>query len=921
MYLGSSVDLIPPAPDNTEGFWENRKFVEINDKLLLHLKAGWDYSAKFEPDWEKSASLSELRDQASALIAQFNLTSPVWGWKDPRSSLTLPFWSHLIPELKTIICLRNPVEVAASLSKRGFNSTTFGVNLWRAYNERLLESIPPERRLVTHYDSYFIDPVAELRRLVNFSDMPVDDKVISDACSTAKINLKHNWAKFEDIMSLKQSGMLDVVDLYVKMCLDSGEVYWGNLFDKVQDVRPSLKVTPDVLLKYPELIVGLVENSHQLIFSRNKIINEKNKIINDKNVELQKIEVSLRDREFQLNNIFISRSWGLIQKIQKLRLTLMPLGSFQDKSLRLIVKVINVLSQSGIKGLIQKIRDKNLLIDRPLTKVVARKDPVVSIVIPVFNALPLTQKCIRSLYEVGKEIPFELIIVDNASTDGTSNWLKTESRKHSDFRIFTMKENIGFGPAVNHGIRQSQGDFIVILNSDTIVSPLWLTNLLSVMQTDDKIGIVSPVTNFVGEGPQIDEAAKDLTDNPSAVYEYARSIASRVQVTFDPNRLVFFCVALRRELIDVIGYLDEAYEKGNYEDDDYCMRTRIAGYKLAIAHNSFVYHHGSATFKKNRISHNQYMELNRERFYKKAGRIASSQCHFPPRNVDLTTSAVSLVVRTKDRPMLLTKALTSLANQTFSDFEVVLVNDGGEDVSSIIGRFKSHFPIQYIHNTTSVGRTAAVNQGLRKANGGWLSILDDDDIVYPWHLESLYQAAQVSNKKFVYSDYNQVLFLSATHSVPNKIVGFPSKDFSRKDLLVQNYIPIHTWLFARECFESTGEWLPSLDRLEDYEFLLRVSQRYPFQHLKKVTCEYRYYLDSANSIYSDRKKSLDALKHIYQIHPVEDPELLFQRQEVLNILDCQVEVIEAIRQKANMDSFGKMDLTSTREIIRLVVGI
>lgn len=128
-------------------------------------------------------------------------------------------------------------------------------------------------------------------------------------------------------------------------------------------------------------------------------------------------------------------------------------------------------------------------------------------------------------------------------------------------------------------------------------------------------------------------------------------------------------------------------------------------------------------------------------------------------------------------------------------------------------------------------------------------------------------------------------------------------------------------MFARECLESAGEWLPSLDRLEDYEFLLRVSQRYPFHHLKKVTCEYRYYLDSANSIYSDRKKSLDALKHIYQIHPVEDSELLFQRQEVLSILNRQVEVIEAIQQKANTDSLGDMDLTATREIIRLVVGI
>ncbi len=168
-------------------------------------------------------------------------------------------------------------------------------------------------------------------------------------------------------------------------------------------------------------------------------------------------------------------------------------------------------------------------------------NPQVSIIVPVFNVVEETKLCIESIYrESSSNISFELIVVDNASEDETSSFLKLAKEKYDNFTVLTMDHNIGFGPAVNQGILNSKGDYIVILNNDTVVSPQWLERLLGAIEQDLFIGIVSPVTNFVGEGPQIDIEAKDLPMDVEAIRQYAKSITDRVELCYEPNRLVFF---------------------------------------------------------------------------------------------------------------------------------------------------------------------------------------------------------------------------------------------------------------------------------------------------------------------------------------------------------------------------------------------
>src|SRR5213083_3047190 len=164
--LGPKDELMPAQADNPDGFWEHLGFVALNDELLNGLGGAWDLPPKRDEDF-KHPRLDPLRMKAQLLIEGFD-SSSVWGWKDPRNSLTLPFWQDLLPGLKTVIVVRNPLEVAHSMRERNGTSYSFGLRLWEIYNRRLIETAGKQERLVTHYDLFFREAASELRRITDF---------------------------------------------------------------------------------------------------------------------------------------------------------------------------------------------------------------------------------------------------------------------------------------------------------------------------------------------------------------------------------------------------------------------------------------------------------------------------------------------------------------------------------------------------------------------------------------------------------------------------------------------------------------------------------------------------------------------------------------------------------------------------------
>jgi GT2 family glycosyltransferase len=212
----------------------------------------------------------------------------------------------------------------------------------------------------------------------------------------------------------------------------------------------------------------------------------------------------------------------------------------------------------------------------------------------------MTEKCLKSIKE--NTTGYEIIIVDNGSSP---SYFGEERQIHN-------AQNLGFPIAVNQGIKAAQGEIIVVLNNDIIVTPFWLDHLAEHLKDFDIIG---PMSNSVS-GPQKVGAAS--YSNPSGIDNFAAVIYGNNQGRAIPfHRLVFFCVAIKKSVIDKIGLLDEQFSPGNFEDDDFCLRAVEAGFKLGIAEDVFIYHEGSATHKSLNLDYQTLMATNRAKFQAK----------------------------------------------------------------------------------------------------------------------------------------------------------------------------------------------------------------------------------------------------------------------------------------------------------------
>lgn len=214
-----------------------------------------------------------------------------------------------------------------------------------------------------------------------------------------------------------------------------------------------------------------------------------------------------------------------------------------------------------------------------------------SIIILSCNTLELLQLCIASIHEYTEAGTYEIIVVDNASEDGSAEWLKEQK----DLRCIYNEENLGFPKGCNQGLEIATGTELLLLNSDTVVTKSWLKNLRCALYSSPKVGAVSCVANCCAHNQQIAVSYENIDNMKDFAAGYNRSEPSlwEKRVT-----LVGFCFLFKHEVFEKIGFLDERFSPGNYEDDDYSLRILQAGYDLLLCRDTFIHHFGSATFKK-----------------------------------------------------------------------------------------------------------------------------------------------------------------------------------------------------------------------------------------------------------------------------------------------------------------------------------
>jgi GT2 family glycosyltransferase/tetratricopeptide (TPR) repeat protein len=245
--------------------------------------------------------------------------------------------------------------------------------------------------------------------------------------------------------------------------------------------------------------------------------------------------------------------------------------------------------------------------------------PLTSIILLTWNQLHYTRKCIESVFEHTGS-PFELIVVDNGSSDGTTEFVQAIDRTHTaciGIKVIANAENAGFAKGCNQGLAIFNGDYAVLLNNDVIVTSGWLTRLLQAFDNQPQLGLVGPMTNCVSGPQQVVNPAYD-THDLGGLAQYAEAHAGRYSGQIIRQwRIAGFCMAIKRSVIEKIGGLDERYAIGNFEDDDFCVRAHLAGFKAAAVKDCYIHHYGSKTFSGNKIDYRARMNANWIVFKKK----------------------------------------------------------------------------------------------------------------------------------------------------------------------------------------------------------------------------------------------------------------------------------------------------------------
>jgi len=241
-------------------------------------------------------------------------------------------------------------------------------------------------------------------------------------------------------------------------------------------------------------------------------------------------------------------------------------------------------------------------------------DTFTSIVILTFNQLNLTKQCFESLKKY-TNVPYEIIFVDNGSTDGTKKWLKQiQKSENNRIKVIFNEKNLAFAKANNKGIRIAEGDYIVLLNNDVILTEKWLERMILCAESMPQIGLVGPCSNTAAGVQKVSPGYRKISDLQKFSVAFNIQNAGR---WIECHRLNAFCLLIKREVIEKVGLLDERFGPGGYEDYDYCLRVRQAGYKIMLAGDTYIHHIGGQGYEPNDLNYHALRQINKQIFIEK----------------------------------------------------------------------------------------------------------------------------------------------------------------------------------------------------------------------------------------------------------------------------------------------------------------
>lgn len=359
------------------------------------------------------------------------------------------------------------------------------------------------------------------------------------------------------------------------------------------------------------------------------------------------------------------------------------------------------------------------------------EDDLASVVVLCHDQLPFTRLCLESVLRHTRR-PFELVVVDNGSAADTGRYLDDVKARPEPHRVVVVRNgsNRGYPAGCNQGLAATRGGTVVLLNNDVVVTAGWLDGLLAHFAGPggERLGMVGPVSNFVADPQRVPVDYEDAGGLARFAEARRRAFAGSA---VPADRLSGFCLAVRRRLIDAVGGLDERYGLGLFDDDDWCLRARDAGFRLAVAPDVFVHHFGGRTFRGLGLDVRECLRANYDVFRDKWGderlkdyrpaEPAGDRPALGPGPAAPPRPNVSLTMIVRNEAHNIGECLATVADLVD---EVVVVDTGSADDTKEIARRHGArvYDFPWVDNFA-----AARNEALRHATGRWVLWLDADD--------------------------------------------------------------------------------------------------------------------------------------------------------------------------------------------------
>lgn len=481
----------------------------------------------------------------------------------------------------------------------------------------------------------------------------------------------------------------------------------------------------------------------------------------------------------------------------------------------------------------------------------AQPVPAVSIIVPCYNQARFLPEAVASVAAQTFD-DWELIIVNDGSKDDTSVVAQKLIAQNPGRRIRLLeKENGGLAHARNAGMGQAQGAYILPLDADDCLAPAMLEKTVALLQAKPEIAIAyTDVKQFGNANDTI--AAAD--------YDFRKLCE---------NNQLNYCALFRREAWEAAGGYNANMIWG-YEDWDFWIGGGELGLVAQrISEPLFLYRRRNESMFAGAVSHDKELRaritLNHPKLYD-ARSLSEAQKIWGDPALPLPPGApkVSVIVPTYNRPVRLEETIRSILAQSLQDFEIIVVNDNGVDVSNRVAGLDLKSRIVYHRHPSNRGLAAARNTGLRFARGKFIAFLDDDDIFLPGHLETLVNFLESSGKRAAYTDSYcaEEKLENGRFTIIRRTVPF-SEDWDDERILVHNIAPVNCFMFERSAGVAAGPLDETLTTHEDWDFWIRLGRVAPPAHLKKVTSEFRARTDGSSMTSSLRPDFVRTARLIY----------------------------------------------------------